>query len=161
MKRIVIVIVLLAVSIAASAQTALYKKYANRHDLRVYCVEHYPLSGGDTVTVTFIEADNDPVCNAIRQELVAIDPDRRKKKYQEKDLQLNLTSEEVERIDELTKKHKHVVSFLSSPLPGDSGKYYVNCPSDRPVILVFHVYSDEQQGKVIEHIISTEFDTVK
>ncbi len=161
MKKVLLIFSLMALATVASAQTALYKKYAHRSDIRVYCVEHYPLSGGDTVTVTFIEADNDPVRNAIRQELVAIDPDRRKKKYQEKDFQLNLTSEEVERIDELIKKHKHVESFLSSPLPGDSGKYYVNCPSDRPVILVFHVYSDEQQGKVIQHIISTEFNTVK
>ena len=161
MKRTLFIFLLMTLATISTAQTALYKKYAHRSDIRVYCVEHYPLSGGDTVTVTFIEADNDPVRNAIRQELVAIDPDRRKKKYQEKDLQLNLTSEEVERIDELIKKHKHVVSFLSSPLPGDSGKYYVNCPSDRPVILVFHVYSDEQQGKVIQHIISTEFDSVK
>ena len=161
MRKAPILLSLMALATVASAQTTLYKKYAHRSDIRVYCVEHYPLSGGDTVTVTFIEADNDPVRNAIRQELVAIDPDRRKKKYQEKDFQLNLTSEEVERIDELIKKYKHVESFLSSPLPGDSWIYYVNCPSDHAVSLVFHVYSDEQQGKVIQHIISTEFNTVK
>ena len=159
MKKTVFLFFLLALALAANAQTALYKKYAHRKDLRVYCVEHYPLIGGDTVTVTFFEADSDSVRDVIRQELMALDPDRRKKNSEETDVSINLTTADIERMNELMKKNKHIVTFLSSPLPGDGGQYSVNCPSDRPVILVFHVYSDEQYSKVSRHILSTEFDT--
>lgn len=161
MKKTLFLFSLLALALAANAQTALYKKYAHRKDLRVYCVEHYPLRGGDTVTVTFFEADNDSVRNAIRQELMALDPDRPKKKSKEVDGSHELTAADVEMFKEVMKKYKYVVSFLSSPLPGDGGRYAVNCPSDRPVILVFHIYSDEQHSHVISHITSTEFDTAK
>lgn len=161
MKRMIVLMALMASGLAACAQTALYKKYAHRNDLRVYCVEHYPLVGGDTVTVTFFEADNDSVRDVINHELMSIDTDRRKKNYKETDVSLNLTTAEIERVNEIMKKHKYVVTFESSPLPGDGGRYSVNCPSDRPVILVFHVYSDEQYANATRHILSTEFDTNK
>ena len=51
MKRIMVIIALLAISIVANAQTALYKHYANRQGIKAYCVERYPLSSGDIVTV--------------------------------------------------------------------------------------------------------------
>ncbi len=156
MKRIVIVIVLLAISIAASAQTALYKKYANRHDLRVYCVEHYPLTGGDTVTVTFFEADNDSVRKVLQRELMDLMPDRPKKNTPE----VAPTAKEMAKAEEFLKEaseRKHVVSFMTNPVPGDGGHYSVHCPSDRPVVLVFHFYSDKQYHNITSHMLDAEF----
>lgn len=156
MKRIAIIIALLAVSMAASAQTALYKKYANRHDLRVYCVERYPLSGGDTVTVTFFEADNDSVRKALQRELMDLMPDRPKKSTPE----VAPTAEEMAKAREFMEKaseRKHVASFMTNPVPGDGGHYSVHCPSDRPVVLVFHFYSDKQYHNITSHILDAEF----
>lgn len=160
MKHTAIILAMVLLCTAASAQTALYKRYANRSDLRVYCVERYPLVGGDTVTVTFFEADNDSVRKVIQQELMALDPDRTQKQKSSK-IETTPLSEEAREAFERAKKHKYLVSFLTNPVPGDGGRYSVNCPSDRPVILVFHIYSDEQHHNVTSHISSTEFDTAK
>ena len=161
MKKTLLFLSLLAFASAANAQTALYKKYAHREDIRVYCVEHYPLVGGDTVTVTLLEADNDSVRNTIRYEIQSNDFLLRTRKSHKPDTRLNSINEEYQMIDKQIRENKHVVVFLSSPLSGDGGQYYVNCPSDRPVILVFHVYSEEQQASVTRHIMSTEFNTQK
>ena len=161
MKRIAIVLTTVLMCTAASAQTALYKHYANRSDLRVYCVERYPLVGGDTVTVTFIEADNDSVRKVIQRELMALDPDRPQRQKKNRKAESTPLTEEARAAFERAKEHKYLVSFLTNPVPGDGGRYSVNCPSDRPVILVFHIYSDEQHHNVVSHISTTEFDTAK
>ena len=70
MKHIAFFVCLLTVGIAAHAQTALYKHYANRQGIKAYCVERYPLSCGDIVTVTFFEAEDKETYDSLRSELI-------------------------------------------------------------------------------------------
>lgn len=159
MKHTLVLATLLAVATLASGQTALYKKYAQHPDLRVYCVERYPLTSRDTVTLTFIEAESDSVAAAVRDKLMDLIP---KRTHTAADDQPTIVADtpaladKAKALEDEWRKHKHVISFLSDPLPGDSGRYMVACPSDRPVILVFHIYNERQHRAVTQHIVHTE-----
>ena len=150
MKQVAIWLAMLVVARCAMAQTALYKKYASRDDLRVYCVEHFQLTESDTVTVTFIEADDEGVCREVRSELMGLKAPHPSKK----DAAIGKVAKEDA---DMWRDKKHLIIFMCEPLAGDVGRYYVVSPSDRPTVLVFHIYKDEQMTAVLNHLMLTEF----
>jgi hypothetical protein len=54
---------------------------------------------------------------------------------------------------------KHLVVFNADAFPGDEGYYAIYCPSDRMVILAFHITSDDEALKVAGHMMSSELKT--
>lgn len=180
MKHIAFFVCLLAVGIAANAQTALYKHYADRQGIKAYCVERYPLSSGDIVTVTFFEAEDKESYDSLRSELIHLpytprrgsidgtaeyNPSPRWQQVREKTEKIKAKKEIKKRgkelhIDSLRRTTglppKHLVIFKADAFPGDEGYYAIYCPSDRMVILTFHITSDDQALKVAGHMLSTE-----
>lgn len=181
MKRIIVIIALLAIGIVANAQTALYKHYANRQSIKAYCVERYPLSCGDIVTVTFFETEDKETYDSLRRELIHLpyaprrwsgegeveynphprwqqvrektEKRRAEKKMKKKEMKLHIDS--VMRAN--VYGGKHLVVFNADALPGDKGYYAIYCPSDRMVILAFHVTNDDEARKIATHMTATEF----
>ena len=146
MKRVVFLIVIIGAVMNASAQTALYKKYASQTDIKVYCVERYPLSGVDSVTVTLFVTDDTASYIAILQELHS----------------LHGGASRIGQNEGAAKKHedndkKTILSFTANAIPDDKGFYMFFCPSDRLVILAFLCRNYEDQTKVTMHMIKTEF----
>ena len=185
MKHIAFFVCLLTVGIAAHAQTALYKHYANRQGIKAYCVERYPLSCGDIVTVTFFEVEDKETYDSLRSELIHLpytprrgsidgtveyNPSPRwqqvREKTEKKKTEKEMKKREKElHIDSLRRiiglAPKHLVVFNADAFPGDEGYYAIYCPSDRMVILIFHITSDAESLKVAGHMMSTEFETQK
>lgn len=185
MKHIAFFVCLLTVGIAAHAQTALYKHYANRQGIKAYCVERYPLSCGDIVTVTFFEAEDKETYDSLRSELIHLpytprrgsidgtveyNPSPRwqqvREKTEKKKAEKEMKKREKElHIDSLRRiiglAPKHLVVFNADAFLGDEGYYAIYCPSDRMVILIFHITSDAESLKVAGHMMSTEFETQK
>lgn len=181
MKRIIIIIAMLVATLAAGAQTALYKQYANRQGIKAYCVEHYPLSSGDIVTVTFFEAENKEAYDSLRRELIHLtytprrwsgegeveyNPSPRRQQLREKTEKKRAEIEKKKREKEIHVdsvlcatgfRHKHLVIFNADALPGDRGYYAIYCPSDRMVILAFHVTNDDEARKISTHMMATEY----
>lgn len=146
MKRVVFLFVMIGAILSASAQTALYKKYASQTDIKVYCVERYPLSSDDSVAVTLFVADDTASYIAILQELHS----------------LRGGASHLGQNEDAAKKHddrdeKTILSFTADAILGDKGFYMFFCPSDRLVILAFHCHNYEDQTKVTLHMIKTEF----
>ena len=178
MKHIVIIIVLLTGGVFANAQTALYKRYANRQGIKAYCVERYPLSSGDIVTVTFFEAEDKEAYDSLRSELIHLpytprrgsvdgnveyNPSPRWQQVREKTEKKKAEKEIKKRakelhIDSLRRTMgfapKHLVVFNADAFPGDEGYYAIYCPSDRMVILIFHITGDDEALKVADHMLS-------
>ena len=183
MKHIAFFVCLLTVGIAAHAQTALYKHYANRQGIKAYCVERYPLSCGDIVTVTFFEAEDKEAYDSLRSELIHLpytprrgsidgtveyNPSPRwqqvREKTEKKKAEKEMKKREKElHIDSLRRiiglAPKHLVVFNADAFPGDEGYYAIYCPSDRMVILIFHITSDDEALKVAGHMMSSELKT--
>lgn len=181
MKRIMVIIALLAIGIVANAQTALYKHYANRQGIKAYCVERYPLSSGDIVTVTFFEAEDKETYDSLRRELIHLpyaprrwsgegeveyNPHPRWQQVREKTEKKRAEIEKKKRqkelhIDSVMRANgyggKHLVVFNADALPGDKGYYAIYCPSDRMVILAFHVTNDDEARKIATHMMATEY----
>jgi len=181
MKHIAFFVCLLTVGIAAHAQTALYKHYANRQGIKAYCVERYPLSCGDIVTVTFFEAEDKETYDSLRSELIHLpytprrgsidgtveyNPSPRWQQVREK-TEKKMAEKEMKKkemkihIDSVMRANgyrgKHLVVFNADALPGDKGYYAIYCPSDRMVILAFHVTNDDEARKIATHMTATEF----
>ena len=72
MKRMIFLVALMACGLAACGQTGIYKHFAKRPNVRVYCVERYPLAVGDTACVTLLEANDSVTYKALRKELQAM-----------------------------------------------------------------------------------------
>ena len=181
MKHIIIIIVLLTVGVSANAQTALYKHYANRQGIKAYCVERYPLSSGDIVTVTFFEAEDKEAYDSLQRELIHLpyaprrwnvegeveyNPHPRwqqvREKTEKKMAEKAMKKKEMKlHIDSVMRANgyggKHLVVFNADALPGDKGYYAIYCPSDRMVILAFHVTNDDEARKIATHMTATEF----
>lgn len=181
MKRIMVIIALLAIGIVANAQTALYKHYANRQGIKAYCVERYPLSSGDIVTVTFFEAEDKEAYDSLQRELnhlpytprrwsgegeVEYNPHPRWQQVREK-TEKKMAEKEMKKkemklhIDSVMRANgyrgKHLVVFNADALPGDKGYYAIYSPSDRMVILAFHVTNDDEARKIATHMTATEY----
>lgn len=169
MKR-TLLLFLLATTLSTTAQTGLYKRYANRGGIQAYCVEHYPLSSGDSVCVTLLQTDDSAVYHALLKELHKL-PFSTKRPHIEGTI--NITSSDStkpdipegvvqqmkQKADSLAmhwREHKHLVIFNADGLPGDKGYYAIYCPSDRMVVLAFLVTSDADALKIAGHMISTE-----
>lgn len=176
MKRIFLVLTLVVLSAAIQAQTGLYKRYASRHGVQAYCVERYPMIGGDSVCVTLLQTDDSTVYRTLLREL-------HKMPYTTKRLHIDGTihitssdntkqdiSEGVmrqqmkQKADSLAmqwREQKHLVIFNVDGLPGDKGYYAIYCPSDRMVVLAFLICSDDEALKVAGHMMSSELKTEK
>ena len=181
MKHIIIIIVLLTVGVSANAQPALYNHYATRQGIKAYCVERYPLSSGDIVTVTFFEAEDKEAYDSLQRELIHLpyaprrwsgegeveyNPHPRwqqvREKTEKKMAEKAMKKKEMKlHIDSVMRANgyggKHLVVFNADALPGDKGYYAIYCPSDRMVILAFHVTNDDEARKIATHMTATEF----
>lgn len=175
MKRIFLVLTLVVLSAAIQAQTGLYKRYASRPGVQVYCVERYPMIGGDSVCVTLLQTDDSTVYRTLLREL-------HKMPYTTKRLHIDgtihITSSDStkpvipkgvmqqmkQKADSLAMQwheRKHLVIFNADGLPGDKGYYAIYCPSDRMVVLAFLICSDDEALKVAGHMMSSELKTEK
>ena len=158
MKRMIFLVALMACGLAACGQTGIYKHFAKRPNVRVYCVERYPLAVGDTACVTLLEANDSVTYKALRKELQAM-PFTPRKNY-------NLYVPFVNPLEDslrATVKPQHsdrkssLEGFTLDGIDGDDGYYMVYCPSDRYVILAFLCKGIDDQIKVMFHMLATEF----
>ena len=151
---------LLAATLSTTAQTGLYKRYADRDGVQAYCVERYPLSSGDSVCVTLLQTDDSTVYRTLLKELHSLPyaPREARKKSSETSCSLpeGMTKEELEATALKWRERKHLVSFNTDGLAGDKGHYAIYCPSDRMVVLAFLVADDSEALKIAGHMISTE-----
>lgn len=179
MKRLFFCILLSVLTLAASAQTGLYKRYASRPGVQAYCVERYPLSGGDSACVTLLQTDDSAVYRTLCRELYALPYtttrlhidgtisiesdglDSHPKMPDEAMRQIRQMKQKADSLQRHWRERKHLVVFNVDGLPGDRGHYAIYCPSDRMVILAFLVASDAESLKVAAHMMSTEFETKK
>ena len=158
MKRTIILIGIMLFSLAVNAQTGIYKHFAKRSNVRVYCVERYPLAVGDTACVTLLEANDSVTYKALRKELQAM-PFTPRKDYNiyvpfvnplEDSLRATVKPQHSDRKNSLE-------GFTLDGIDGDNGYYMVYCPSDRYVILAFLCKGIDDQIKVTFHMLATEF----
>ena len=158
MKRMIFLVALMACGLAACGQTGIYKHFAKRPNVRVYCVERDPLAVGDTACVTLLEANDSVTYKALRKELRAM-PFTPRKNY-------NLYVPFVNPLEDslrATVKPQHsdrkssLEGFTLDGIDGDDGYYMVYCPSDRYVILAFLCKGIDDQIKVMFHMLATEF----
>ena len=158
MKRMIFLVALMACGLAACGQTGIYKHFAKRSNVRVYCVERYPLAVGDTACVTLLEVNDSVTYKALRKELQAM-PFTPRKNY-------NLYVPFVNPLEDslrATVKPQHsdrkssLEGFTLDGIDGDDGYYMVYCPSDRYVILAFLCKGIDDQIKVMFHMLATEF----
>ncbi len=169
MKR-TIVLLLLASTISAAAQTGLYKRFATRESVQAYCVERFPLNSGDSVCVTLLQTDDSTVYRTLLKELHNL-PYSAKRPHidgsicittsdsTKPDIPEGVMQQMRKKADSLAvqwREHKHLVIFNADGLPGDKGYYTIYCPSDRMVVLAFLVTSDTDARKIAGHMISNE-----
>ncbi len=155
MKRIVIIIALLAVDIVANAQTGLYKKYANRPNVQAYCVERYPLGDDYTAYVTMLQTVDSNIYKTLRKELQALPYTPTKEIVRASlDIMINPAKEPGHK---LTDKSKSLEISVADGLPGDKGYYMFFFPSDRMIILAFLVKNTEEQMEITMRMLATEF----
>lgn len=159
MKR-TLLLFLLAATLTTTAQTGLYKRYADRSGVQAYCVERYPLSGGDSACVTLLQTDDSTVYRTLLEELhklpYAPKETRRKSKETSSSLSESMTKEELEATASRWREYKHLIAFNVDGLAGDKGYYAIYCPSDRMVVLAFLVADRTESLKITGHMISTE-----
>lgn len=155
MKRIAVLIALLATGIVASAQTGLYKKYANRQHVQTYCVERYPLGDDYTALVTMIQTMDSAVYKNLRKELQALPFTPRKDILRASmNIMINPAKEPGHK---LTDKSKSLEISVADGLPGDNGYYMLFFPSDRMIVLAFLVKDTEEQLAITMRMLATEF----
>ena len=158
MKRIACFFILMLCCTIASAQTGIYKHFAKRSNVRVYCVERYPLAVGDTACVTLLETSDSVTYKALRKELQAMPftPRTNSNLYVpfvnplEDSLRATVKPQHSDRKNSLE-------GFTLDGIDGDDGYYMVYCPSDRYVILAFLCKGLDDQIKVMFHMLATEF----
>lgn len=158
MKRILLLISIMLLCFAANSQTGIYKHYANRTNVRAYCVERYPLAIGDTLCVTLLEVDDSLTYKALRKELKSL-PFTPRKNY---NLYVPLVSEIEDSLQTSikprdTKSKKSLEGFTADGLDGDKGFYMIYMPSDRYVILAFLCRGLDDLIKVNLHMLAAEF----
>lgn len=161
---------------ALQAQTGLYKRYASRPGVQAYCVERYPLSGGDSACVTLLQTDDSAVYRTLCRELhelpytttrphidgsISIESDDLDSHPKIPDGTMQQMKQKADSLQRYWREHKHLVVFNADGLPGDRGHYTIYCPSDRMVVLAFLVGSDAESLKVAGHMLSTEFKNEK
>ena len=158
------------------AQTGLYKRYASRPGVQAYCVERYPLSGGDSACVTLLQTDDSAVYRTLCRELlvlpytttrphvdgtISIESDDVASHTKIPDEALQQMKQKADSLQRHWREHKHLVIFNADGLPGDRGHYAIYCPSDRMVVLAFLVDGDAESLKVAGHMIATELESKK
>ena len=176
MKQTLLLLAFVALSLALQAQTGLYKRYASRPGVQAYCVERYPLSGGDSACVTLLQTDDSAVYRTLCRELhalpytttrphvdgtISIESDDLDSHPTIPDEAMQQMKQKADSLQRYWREHKHLVVFNADGLPGDRGHYTIYCPSDRMVVLAFLVGSDAESLKVAGHMMSTEFETKK
>lgn len=161
MKRLLLIALLLTAAIAASAQSAIYNRFANRSKVQAYCVEHYRLLSGDTVSVTLLTTGDSAVYRSLRKELFALPHTPRQGATRavanDNTLPPGITREQADSAARAINQHKHLILHAANALPGDDGWYHIYYPSDRMVILIFLVHNEKEQKAVIGHMTYTEF----
>ena len=158
------------------AQTGLYKRYASRPGVQAYCVERYPLSGGDSACVTLLQTDDSAVYRTLYRELlvlpytttrphvdgtISIESDDLASHPKIPDEALRQMKQKADSLEQHWRERKHLVVFNADGLPGDRGHYAIYCPSDRMVVLAFLVDGDAESLKVAGHMIATELESKK
>lgn len=176
MKRTLLLLAFVALSLGLQAQTGLYKRYASRPGVQAYCVERYPLIGGDSACVTLLQTDDSAVYRTLCRELhalpytttrlhidgtISIESDDLDSHPKIPDGTMQQMKQKADSLQRYWREHKHLVVFNVDGLPGDRGHYTIYCPSDRMVVLAFLVGSDAESLKVAGHMMSTEFETKK
>ena len=176
MKRTLFLLAFVALSLALQAQTGLYKRYASRPGVQAYCVERYPLSGGDSACVTLLQTDDSAVYRTLCRELhklpytttrphidgtISIESDDLDSHPTIPDEAMQQMKQKADSLQQHWREHKHLVIFNADGLPGDHGHYAIYCPSDRMVVLAFLVDGEEEAFKVAIHMMSTVFETKK
>ena len=158
MKRTIILIGIMLFSLAVNAQTGIYKHFAKRSNVRVYCVERYPLAVGDTACVTLLEANDSVTYKALRKELQAM-PFTPRKDYNIYVPFVNPLEDSLRAIvkPQHSDRKNSLEGFTLDGIDGDNGYYMVYCPSDRYVILAFLCKGIDDQIKVTFHMLATEF----
>lgn len=149
MKRTLLLVGIMLMGLAANGQTALYKKYEKHPGIRAYCVERYPLAVGDSVTVTFFEAEDSVAFLSLYKELKSMPYSPRFGKFMQLNVNQNGKAADSE--------HKYLNIFNVDALPGDKGYYTIYSPSDRMVILAFLCKDSDEQINVTLHMLATEF----
>lgn len=157
MKRALLLISIMFFCFAANSQTGIYKHFANRTNVRAYCVERYPLAIGDTVCVTLLEVDDSLTYKALRKELKSL-PFTPRKNY---NLCVpGMSNNDTPHIDKprtACESKKSLEGFTADGLDGDKGFYMIYMPSDRYVILAFLCRGLDDLIKVNLHMLATEF----
>lgn len=176
MKRTLLMLAFVALSLGLQSQTGLYKRYASRPGVQAYCVERYPLIGGDSACVTLLQTDDSAVYRTLCRELhalpytttrlhidgtISIESDDLDSHPKIPDGTMQQMKQKADSLQRYWREHKHLVVFNVDGLPGDRGHYTIYCPSDRMVVLAFLVGSDAESLKVAGHMMSTEFETKK
>jgi len=155
MKRIIVIMALLAATLAAGAQTGLYKKYANRPNVQAYCVERYPLGDDYTAFVTMLQTVDSTVYKTLRKELKTLPytPTREKVRAS----MVIMVNPAKEPGHKLTDKSKSLEVSVAEGLPGDNGYYIFFFPSDRMIVLAFLVKDTKEQIEITMRMLATEF----
>lgn len=157
MKRIVIIIALLAIGIVANAQMGIYKKYEKRPGVQAYCVERYPLGDGYTASVTMLQTVDTTVYKTLRKELQAMPFTPTREILQ---ASLVITKEHPSEKPSKTKttdRKKSLEISTADGLPGDKGFYMFFFPSDRMIVLAFLVKDTKEQIEITRRMLDTEF----
>ena len=155
MKRIVVIIALLTATLAAGAQTGLYKKYANRPNVQAYCVERYPLGNDYTAFVTMLQTVDSNVYKTLCKELKALPyTPTREIVRASMDIMVNPSKTPGAK---MTDKSKSLKISVADGLPGDNGYYMFFYPSDRMIVLAFLVKDTKEQIEITMRMLATEF----
>lgn len=155
MKRLVVIVALLAICFAASAQTGIYKKYAKRSKVQAYCVEHYPITDDYSDFVTMLQTVDSTVYKTLRKELKSLPLTPKKDILRASmDIMINPSKTPGHKLDN---KSKSLEISVADGLPGDDGYYMFFFPSDRMIVLAFLVKNTKEQIDLTMHMLASEF----
>ena len=155
MKRIVIIIALLAATIAANAQTGIYNRYANRPNVQAYCVERYPLGDDYTASVTMLQTVDSTVYKTLRKELKTL-PYTPTRDIVRASMNIMINPSKTPGT-KMTDKNKSLEISVADGLPGDDGYYMFFFPSDRMIVLAFLVKDTDEQIALTMRMLASEF----
>lgn len=157
MKRLLLLFVLASVAVAATAQTGLYKHFANRRNINAYCIERYPLSESDSVCVTLLTTDDSAAYRLLLREIYALPYTPKVKSDIPQPASESLDKHKPGSFTPYSKQ-KYLIIMRINGLEGDKGEYLLCIPSDRMVVLAFLVRNNVEELNVLDHVLRSEFD---
>lgn len=157
MKSFILTVILLGTCLAAGAQTAIYKHFADYRGVHAYCVEKYPLHEGDTVCVTLLTTADSNVYHRLQRELHSMKFTLRTPKLPNPDDYSPSKKHGYPAMNPKPQSKKSLEIRTADALHGDQGWYVICAPSDRMAFLIFLVHDSKEELSVIRHVLFTEF----